>query len=595
MDLSAKTNAELSASLTPSILGIQAQLSRAADASVSLKEVLGDESVSALPAASSITQSVQAIDQFRSTAYTATAKLERVLALDVDLSGSATLNVGGLLNTMHTSVIGLQAGVAGAASGIASLPQSISSGLSGLSGLQSALTTLQSDLGRSADSLQSLVTSLAAASGSGASADTPGSTNSANAAQSSAAAFTANNLPILSGTISLPRVGAWQCVLELGTEDDTQAPVEGSAITIKDGVRSFVGTITRSGIVSGRVSLRAAGGAGGLRNPVPANSWTNVPLRIPLRDTLAAVGETLNTTVVSSLLETRLDHWTRAAGPAGSALSAMLEPQGASWRVLADGTVWAGVETWTDQKVAGGEVLEPDPELGTFTIASDSLELEPGRTFLGRKVSRVEHRIESGSVRTFYWVEDAGRTPGKLDRVKEDLSKFVRWVMRDVTYHKLYPSVVQTQHADGTIDLYPDDEAIRGRGCTSVKIRHGLPGCKVTVPAGAKVLLGFESGDPARPYAALWEPDSITSIVFDNGTQSLARVGDLVVSGGAMTQVTIYTIVPTPIITPAGPGTIPPGVPIVGFISFSLINDPAGATAEPLYGAIATGATKLLG
>lgn len=109
---------------------------------------------------------------------------------------------------------------------------------------------------------------------------------------------------------------------------------------------------------------------------------------------------------------------------------------------------------------------------------------------------------------------------------REALASFIRWVMRDTRYHALYAATVEGQAADDTLDLRPDDESIRGQGLSGVPIRHGLPGVRVRVGAGARVKLGFENGDPAKPYAALWEPGAIESLEFDGGTRQVARVGD---------------------------------------------------------------------
>jgi hypothetical protein len=398
--------------------------------------------------------------------------------------------------------------------------------------------------------------------------------------------LSANGLHVLACSISMPRTGVWTCDLEL----DGESALEGR-ITIKDGDLTFSGTVIRSGVVAGRVFVRAVGGAGGLRKTAPARSYVDVPLRIPLRDILADVGETLSLSVDAALLDRRLPHWTRIEGPAGTALSSLLDHVGASWRVLADGTVWAGAEVWPVQRVPG-EALDPDPELGTHTLAADTFALRPGTTFLGRKVSRVEHRGDGAKLRTIYWAEDNAPAPSVADRAKESFARLVRWVMRDVRYHKLYPCVVQRQDAGGALDLYPDDEEIRGSGTSGVPIKHGLPGCTVRVKVGARVLMGFENGDPNRPYASLWEHDGLESISFDDGTQPLARLGDLVASGGPMTGCTITTTVPVP----APPGVIAPGTPIIGFISFEIgAPDPSGITAKPLYGAIASGAQKVLG
>lgn len=106
------------------------------------------------------------------------------------------------------------------------------------------------------------------------------------------------------------------------------------------------------------------------------------------------------------------------------------------------------------------------------------------------------------------------------------LERFIRRVMGFTKYHALYPCTVESQDGNGLLDLTPDDEAIRGTGLGEVPIRHGLPGFTVKVKAGARVLLGFEAGDPKRPYAALWEPGSVEEIIFDGGDKPVARSFD---------------------------------------------------------------------
>ena len=128
------------------------------------------------------------------------------------------------------------------------------------------------------------------------------------------------------------------------------------------------------------------------------------------------------------------------------------------------------------------------------------------------------------------------------------LARFIRWVMRDTRYHALYACTVESQAADGSLDLTPDDEELRGTGMQAVPIRHGLPGVRVKVKRGARLLVGFEAGDPTRPFASLWEPGAIEEISIDGGDQPVTRKGD---------PVTVFwppsvTVVGT---TPAGPFT----------------------------------------
>src|SRR5690606_41518441 len=44
------------------------------------------------------------------------------------------------------------------------------------------------------------------------------------------------------------------------------------------------------------------------------------------------------------------------------------------------------------------------------------------------------------------------------------------------------------------------------------------------VPAGERVLLGFDSGDPAKPYAALWHAGQVTSVRV-GGAEAVALAG----------------------------------------------------------------------
>jgi|SRR5215207_9946084 len=158
---------------------------------------------------------------------------------------------------------------------------------------------------------------------------------------------------------------------------------------------------------------------------------------------------------------------------------------------------------------------------------------------------------------------------------KSRLARIVRFIMRDVTYHKQYVCSVQSQ--DGmTLDLKPDDAKLDGNGLGAVPLLVGLPGFTVEVPQGARVRLHFDDGDPTKPRASLFDPGSVTSIKFADGTQAVARQGDLVESGGVGTTVTF-----TPVTPAAGP--MVPSVPYL--ISFG----PTAQPQLPLFGSIATG------
>ena len=127
----------------------------------------------------------------------------------------------------------------------------------------------------------------------------------------------------------------------------------------------------------------------------------------------------------------------------------------------------------------------------------------------------------------------------------------VRFVMRDVRYHKHYSATVQSQLGD-KVHLLPDDPSIRSNGLTEVQIMHGLPGVSVRVLPGTKMTLFFLNGDPKEPRAALWEGGSI-EIAFNDGVMPFARVGDAIALTSAVAG-------PYPV---TGVGIITAGTPTV--------------------------------
>lgn len=112
--------------------------------------------------------------------------------------------------------------------------------------------------------------------------------------------------------------------------------------------------------------------------------------------------------------------------------------------------------------------------------------------------------------------------------LKGSLEAIIERLTADRIYLAKHSSVVELQHGDDTVDLTPDNVKLRGRGISNVPIRHGLPGVRVRVKQGSRCLLGFEGGNPDKPYASLWDASSVEQILFNGGTAGVARVGDIV-------------------------------------------------------------------
>lgn len=129
-----------------------------------------------------------------------------------------------------------------------------------------------------------------------------------------------------------------------------------------------------------------------------------------------------------------------------------------------------------------------------------------------------------------------------MSQTREALESFIRWVMRDTTYHKHYSATVQGQVGD-ELDVLPDDTTIRANGLSRVPIMYGLPGVSATVAPGTRVTLYFEDGEPSKPRVANWQGGHI-ELSFAGGTAPVARVGDNA------------SVDPTGLIAPSGGGPV---------------------------------------
>jgi hypothetical protein len=345
-----------------------------------------------------------------------------------------------------------------------------------------------------------------------------------------AAYCTANGYAVVSGTISRPRQGAWRADLRVDVADP--ALLTGKVtIALGAGSQRFVGTARRVGAYFDSCYVRVVGGAGGLTRSFGPKSYRGVPMRIPLLDVLAAAGETLAPNSDSAALSTVLPFWQAVAQPANGAMASLIKAAAGAvtWRVLPDGTVWVGPETWPASKLVNYDEIHFEPHLGRAELAADDPSIAPGETFEGRRVSYVEHQVDARRLRHLVWSEDPSQ--GAYDRVKGPLAAWVKSLFARVDYLARYPSKVVAQNVDGSLELVPDDSRLPGM--SGVPIRYGVPGLKATVLPGARALVGFAGGDPAKPEAELWESASVlklevdaTLVTLNGGVQPIARVGD---------------------------------------------------------------------
>jgi len=310
-----------------------------------------------------------------------------------------------------------------------------------------------------------------------------------------------NNDPALTLSLHLPLNGAWSAELSVGTEA-TYAVGDQVTLTVLD--LDLIGRVVRADQFAERLSIRLTGGAANWGQAVAVKHYRNTTADQVVSD----VGLTL-----ANGLNVALPFWTRSPGTIGSTVQAIAQYLGVTWRVLPNGQVRVAAES---PAVVDPQAVElaRDPARGLVQLAPDVAAVLPGVQVGSDVVGDVVYSLTDDGVRCTYYTEARATLRGSLERL-------IRWVMRDTIYLTLYSAKVIRQAADGTLDLLPDDLRLQSSGLQGVPIRHGLPGVTVEVPAGETVLLGFDSGDPARPYAALWHAGQVTKVRI-GGTEAVA-------------------------------------------------------------------------
>lgn len=217
---------------------------------------------------------------------------------------------------------------------------------------------------------------------------------------------TANGLRVLRCSLHVPRTGVWHADVSVDAED--AADLEGAVELVLAGA-TWKGTSRRAGPDVGRVELRVVGGAGGLSTELEPRYYADAPASVPLSDLMRESGETLSQSVSADVMNPVLARWTRSRGRAGRAIADLVQTlELDAWRLLADGTVWLGAESWPEVELEH-DVISVDPVNDCAVLAVDELSLTPGTVVGGRGISRLMHLVQpDGRVRSIVWYEAPG-------------------------------------------------------------------------------------------------------------------------------------------------------------------------------------------
>lgn len=337
----------------------------------------------------------------------------------------------------------------------------------------------------------------------------------------------ANGVAVIGGTIIMPLLGVWRADLILDQSGGNDFPA-GTSVSLKaqDGIE-LDGTVVpdRTGVFLDAVHIRILGGAAGMSKTVTPKGFVQpgAYVRDVLKNINDASGETLDDSVSSLFLQSNLAAWNTIAEPASNALSVLLDITAPTftWRILGNGKLWMGEETWPDDQHEFS-IISSNPAENSFELGVSSPSIEPGVTVAGiGKVNRAEHTIESSKIRTRVWVDVEGSERG----FRAGIAKIVQQENARIDYFTLYDAKIIAQSSDGaTVDVQPGDTRLPGM--SNVPLRNGVAGTICKVSPGAFVRLGWDRGSPSMPYACLWQGgESVTRISFAGDTDA-ARKGD---------------------------------------------------------------------
>jgi hypothetical protein len=208
------------------------------------------------------------------------------------------------------------------------------------------------------------------------------------------------------GTLTLPRVGNWIANLTVNAD----GPATGSAVATLDGV-DMPCHIQKAEMVAGMLDLRLVGGNGGLGKSAQRNHYKGATVRHTFVDLVQGAGEVPSLKASdAAVLNQPLPAWTSLAIPTGELLQALADTaaellgQDVSWRVLYDGTVWIGAETWPACP-ADVRILDIDAANSSQLLGTDALGIWPGTTIGNRRIDSVVHQVGGNNRSTVYWAE----------------------------------------------------------------------------------------------------------------------------------------------------------------------------------------------
>lgn len=345
-----------------------------------------------------------------------------------------------------------------------------------------------------------------------------------------------NGVGVLRGSVIRPLVGVFTADLVLDQIDGSGfAPGTKVTITSENGY-SLSGVVdpNRTGDFLDSVHVRILGGGGGMSKAITPRGFVqpHAFVRDVVNAILSDAGETLSSTTDEPFLATNVTAWSLMGKTANWNLRALLNivAPTTNWRILADGTLWIGNESWP---AASGtfDSIKFDPKEQAYLLGVECPFVVPGTNLddVGN-VNLCVDNIEAGKLRTTVYVD----MPSEGDRdINETVGRIVRQQTAGIDYHATYLCQVVAQSSDlTTVDVSPVGDRNRSLlgGLQRVPVRFGT-GIKIKVAQGSTVLLGWDGGSPGSPYVCGGLSGDTAQEIQLAGNTPVVRKGDSVDMG----------------------------------------------------------------
>lgn len=219
------------------------------------------------------------------------------------------------------------------------------------------------------------------------------------------ALVTVDGIAAFRGRIGLPRVGVWIAELELDTTDALAGAVE---VQIATGP-TLRGTVVRGDTYAGQLHTRIVGGAAGMTKLATPKHYNGPVISTVLTDLARTAGEKVSGSIARATAGRALQAWTVLGTSIGEQLAVLITrglPAGHAWRILPDGSLWVGLESWPEADLDDDDWTElaRHARERRLDLGLSAPRLLPGTTLGPDRIDYVDHRFGPDGVRATAWL-----------------------------------------------------------------------------------------------------------------------------------------------------------------------------------------------